>query len=741
MTGSAIVPKRICFVVNELYPLNKGGIGRWVFNTLLAGQSDGVEFTVLLYGPNFHVSEPDEAADIEEAIGSLANVLFLSDLLEEAPEIHVCSRDAFDEFASESIYIYGAFEHLALNEGVVFDVIEFIDFGGPAFFLTQARKGKPWLADTKISIRLHSTNSLIVEHEVYDTIYSTWHAKVHDIERKALRDADIVVGHIPAIAAINCDYYHFDEDWLDKVAIDTPPVLLDEAEEGNPADRVRHEEPTFAFTARLAPFKRPDLFIEAAVRYLDRGKKASFVLASYGWDHVYETRLRRMVPDRYADRIRFAGGLGAAERIELIRDAIIVIPSIYESFCFLAFESLLRGQQLILNAACAAFGRYEFWQDQKNCLMFDGSADALVRVMERAVDWRPTDPAIPQPTPPYWRTVASAAVAENVLAAERPTLAVIKVAGADRVNMIPPCSGPQAPFRPYDRAWSGVWTNGADLRAVIADADYVSFTANGMVQTEAFLAFARQALESHPEFQGVVPQILDPKEEFGFGLHGGDLVASSVMDSAKIGIFGAVFRTSFILGLASDDADGDHWLHAAIVRGVLDGARLIAYPGGGVTLLGRRPDPILRAEMQSGILKRFSPLFQTRFGAAITDTSFTLVEHDQRRINEYRERLQAAEDLARDRYAAMQDMEALIISRDNHIAADGLLLRERFDVIQQLAQASADKDRHLQSVIDGMTEVITAKDAELAEREAAIRSLEGKLRHRGPFAVFRSRAR
>ena len=52
---------------------------------------------------------------------------------------------------------------------------------------------------------------------------------IADIERKALSDADIVVGHLQPIIDDVASHFGFPEAWKQKAVVETPPVLLDSA--------------------------------------------------------------------------------------------------------------------------------------------------------------------------------------------------------------------------------------------------------------------------------------------------------------------------------------------------------------------------------------------------------------------------------------------------------------------------------------------------------------------------------
>ncbi len=671
--------RKICFVVNELYPLHKGGIGRWIFNLLNEnkGKSD---IAVLLYGPNFHDVPEQKRNTLYDAMAGLADVYFLDDLLRKSrfsQEIH--KSDSFDEYAYESMLLYSGLKCLSEELGLRFDYIEFIDFGGPAFYTSQASKSESWLDHTLVSVRLHSTNSIIAHHEVFDVNYTSWHSKLHDIERKALWDADIVVTHIECIAKANQDFYSFPDEWLEKIVLEVPHVILDDKiPSASSRYQQRESKIRFAFTSRLAPFKQPNLFISAAIHMLGDNAEAEFVLASYGWDEEYINKLKRMIPEIYKDKILFLSDMPETHRLEIINESIIVIPSIYESYCFLAYETLLHGRRLILNSRCLAFGDNNFWQHGVNCLLFDGSSDGLAQQMSAAIDWRPTNLNLPAPTPGYWemRRTKSVLPPKNH---EHLTVFTFADAGSQRV-LSPGLSRPEISLRTL----TGPWAGHKRFLEGLGGEGLVAFVLPGMSVSGEFVDWATNALEKNPEYAGVVPQYRKVSGRLSYGLRGGDLVSCAVSDLAKIGVFGAIFRRSLFENNYWE-LEGEHWLHAGISRAILSGSRLLASPWHGITITAGAPDQFLSDRVAAGLKKTNLGFYQEKFKALIGDTHYHYYVDEISLYADLRRENQFASELARERLGAIYEMETLIVDRDNHIAADAVLLKERMSAIEELS--------------------------------------------------------
>lgn len=655
--------KNICFVVNELYPLHKGGIGRWIFN-LLSKEKDNIHYHIVLYGDNFSSLSKGKRNEVIQTFSGIAQIYFLEEIIKKNEKLkNIRTTDTFDDFAFTSMKIYECLKSLYFNRKITFDFVEFIDYGGPAFFTTQARKTQNWLRNTQVSVRLHSTNSIITHYEAFNVEYSSWHYKLHDIERKALQDTDIVVTHIDSIAQINKDFYNFPVEWNEKIVKNFPIVLLDEDLEDK-IKKSNNNRNRFVFTSRLAPFKQPDLFIRAAIMLLDENFDAEFILASYGWDNEYSQKIKKIIPEKYKNRIVFMSNLSEEERLEIINSSTVVIPSNYESFCFLAFEALLREQSVILNSKCPAFGSYDFWQDQKNCLFFDGTVRDLAKRMKDSVEWKPVAYTLPECSEPYWKTLSASSLPSSQEHTTSPNITFVSFGNSSIQNVLSPC------IRRYGWKMQEIQLPSFSVRDIdhTTEGDgYICFLSPNIALNEDYILFATNALEQNPEYVGIVPQYQKPNGELNHGLNGGNLVACSVADISKIGIFGAVFRKSFLRDKELWNIEGEYWLHSGICQAVLCGRQLISSPEHFITLYAGDPDPIKSSRIVSGIFNAYFKIFYENYNACIPYYKHYKNHESQNSGDELRDEILEVSKLARDRFSAMIEMENMIIERDSYI--------------------------------------------------------------------------
>lgn len=422
----------ICFVTNELYPLGPGGIGRMLYNFARYNEMMGFPAEIhFLVPPELLSSRPDAA-------------MLLSGTFDGVAQVHVCpalgSRPdlmaqllaraeshpwTLEWYQANSYRYYQGLLAAERKRGAPFDIIEFPDFGGWAVASIEAKRAGLAFSRTLIAARIHSTQGVLYRAERFHHHPGHSLGIFFDAERHLLAHADLIVAHERSVLALNEAHYGLAERWRGRSQLEFPPILLDN---GDRSVTIEPAPVDFIFSSRLQPCKRPDLFIRAAILFLERhpDHPGSFRLVSYGWDEAYIAGLRALVPDALKDRIVFLFGASAAERESHLARSIVVVPSDYESLCLFAFEASTMGCRVILNGRCPAFGPTSRWRDEENCLLFDGSVEGLADAMEKALEWRPSAPVSVTPDTPYWlRPEAWPARRNPATAKERPGVTVV----------------------------------------------------------------------------------------------------------------------------------------------------------------------------------------------------------------------------------------------------------------------------------------------------------------------------
>ena len=397
--------RTVCFVTNELYPISAGGIGRLVYNFCKHTNQVRSDIDIHLLVSHIPVESLDEANEALKGLATLHSYPSIRSRPDQLSRLFAAKRlDRWDfsEHYEKSLQTMLSLSQLEAELGRNLDIVEFPDFSGFGVASIAAKQVGLMFEKSLLVVRLHSTFGLISRYEKYYHHPSAYMGHVSDMERYALKYADLVIGHIPAIGQRNQEHYGFDNNWLSRVHYEFP--LIESGEVGE-ADRILDEaEPDFLFSSRLQPFKRSDLFVRAAVMFLEERPqyRGVFRLLCSGWDQDYISYVKSLVPSELASKIIFIDKVEKVRRDAIIGASIVVIPSDYESLCLFAFEAANAGARVVLNRRCEAFGSFDRWVEGKNCLMFDGTSDNLAVVLAEALEWRPSSQVNMSPDLPYW---------------------------------------------------------------------------------------------------------------------------------------------------------------------------------------------------------------------------------------------------------------------------------------------------------------------------------------------------
>jgi glycosyltransferase involved in cell wall biosynthesis len=612
----------VCIVSNEMYPVDKGGIGRLMYNFAVANsRSESAADLHFLLTSKLAGS----AAEIERAFSGLATFHHCSnapDALGPLGELirEFGARDSLDELMIESLSCYAGLLDAQQRHGREFDFVEFADFAGWGAASIATKRAGIAFCNTRFAVRLHSTFALIAHNEPFMHEPSPWMAARCDLERQCLRDADLVVAHLASTARSNAEWFRLPPEWMDKVRVEMPPILLSQSEQSAlahaQADEIRRAPPRdFLFSSRLQPFKRPDLFVRAAVRFLDDApdSESLFRVLSYGWDDQYIDWVRRLVPARWRDRVIFLDQSTERDRSRLMLDSILVIPSDYESLCLLAFEARLLGVRTILNRRCPAFGgEPQLWREGKDCLFFDGNFISLAKTMQRALAWTAASPPPLAHDSPYWEKPAD--VPQSGPPHRRPPLTLAYIVygsvnpyelasdlrelssrGVDNIHVmvardvLDAASLPEAAL-----AASGIvvhvtgWIEptAAEIQSVISElaAEAVAFLPAGIHVEREFWTLAAAQLGAQPEAALFTSHALVTNESATqrFTLNYGDAPTVAQM-SDRVAHRASVFRRDTLLDLGLRDVAGDRWHEDLCIRLVDAGHRVLVAPSALVT--------------------------------------------------------------------------------------------------------------------------------------------------------------
>ncbi len=365
----------IVFVTFEVFPFTGGGIGRFMYNTLKSMTDEERKRTVVILTTG-HVAEA-----AFKAVFPGARIKVLTDVkADESDTSLVMSGE--DRLLSRSNIILHALQSIATEHAI--DYVEFPDWGGFAFATLQERLARGFLADSELAVRLHSTEAILVLRET--RMLESGDLRCFDLERKSLLDCDLIVAHLESIAEETRRSFGIPpERWWSRVHI-TPPDLEIDRDVAKQSILPNLDTP-IVFSSKFQEFKRPQIFVQAAVGLLRARPdyRGSVLLVCGDLDSEYARKILSLVPADLVSRFKLMGGLSAELRDSIIAGAISAFPTDFESFCLAAYEASLLGGVVVLNVNNPAFEDGTPWVDNVNSVKFDGSAAGLVGALEAAI--------------------------------------------------------------------------------------------------------------------------------------------------------------------------------------------------------------------------------------------------------------------------------------------------------------------------------------------------------------------
>ena len=415
--------KYLVFVTTEFYPLTTGEIGLIVHEMLAAmPSSDRARAVVILVG---------EALDLALARATFLDVRFegLDDVAEVQDSDRYPPKNAYrhtTEWHWRSVCVLRKLLQLE-QEGLVFDYIEFPDYGGLGFAATQERLFEGAFSQATLVIRLHGTEGIVLSTEAHPTDRTT--LALYDIERKALRDCDRVIAPSMPVADHYRSFYGFDfSEWASRIVLHSFPVPIDNA--GLAKSCAVSPDMPLLFLSNLLRAKAPDIFVRACVGFMrlctEYAGEVHFL--SEEMNPEVAAYVKKLIPSDLAHRFKFHDlPVPRAQREQLISQGVSVFSSRSESFCLAAHEASSLGSVLFLNGATPAFGEHTTWRDTENCIKFDGTVESLVGALQRLFREAPELALVSQPSEVApWRAITQP-VESIGLAESDPTAPLVSV--------------------------------------------------------------------------------------------------------------------------------------------------------------------------------------------------------------------------------------------------------------------------------------------------------------------------
>lgn len=371
---------RLVFITTELYPYTAGDIGRILFNVLRSMEdADRARSTVIVL---------DHKIETESFASALPGVELVQ------LDSHVPIGQAFDDrrhppdwaytntpWHWRSTVVFRELRRLAATTQI--DYVEFQDRGALGFSTIQERLFSGFLSDAKLAVRIHSPHAALLNAEARSV--SVVDLNQVDLERKCLRDCDLLVAPLSGVSNMIRDVFDFSpQEWDARVVYHAPPVLMDRHATVSRAVSAQMQG-QILFISKLQGIKRPDLFVRGVSAFMRQypGFVGQAVFSAHSVDEDYDIQVRKLIPVDLSLRFEFIFDEAVVERETLITASTVVISSNYESFCPAAYEASLLGARLVLNDENPGFDDTSPWRDGVNCIKFNGTSTGLAEALAR----------------------------------------------------------------------------------------------------------------------------------------------------------------------------------------------------------------------------------------------------------------------------------------------------------------------------------------------------------------------
>lgn len=371
------------YVTRELFPFTPGGIGRVIANLLDATAATEGERRAVVY-----LGNPLDTAGFAARFPGVL-------LIDASPSTYALRQDGFryppaEQYTThflhaESVRVMQVLKRLESAEGPLL-YVEFPDWGGCAFAPAQEKLLGLAFQQATLAVRLHTSDSMLSATESKPVDAAS--LALYDLERKALADCDLLIGQVDATARAMQAFFDFeDSEWLPRLVIDAPPVLLDQGAPASSSITPGPETP-IVFSSKIQRIKRPDVFVRGCCDFLHKtpAYRGTVHLLAMAPDGAYLSEIRRLVPPSLASRFSFDTKADSATRFALIRQSVCIFPGTFESFCLAAYEASLSGALPVVSDANPAFSSMSPWENGVNCVKFDGTPAGLCGALERVFD-------------------------------------------------------------------------------------------------------------------------------------------------------------------------------------------------------------------------------------------------------------------------------------------------------------------------------------------------------------------
>lgn len=175
------------FTSYELYPINAGGCGVFIYNAMQQLLQNANNRVILLLDMPKHECE-SYIKDFQPKLPNSKNleVICLSEWIQEEPY----GQKFSNVFLQKSYRFYKGLHKLTLLQQV--DYIEFFDYVGIGYFSVKAKRFEGQFSKTVLAVRAHCTIELMDLEQVPNS-FDLYKLEMYQMEKEVIQDVDILL--------------------------------------------------------------------------------------------------------------------------------------------------------------------------------------------------------------------------------------------------------------------------------------------------------------------------------------------------------------------------------------------------------------------------------------------------------------------------------------------------------------------------------------------------------------------
>lgn len=368
----------ICFVSYEIHPTTPGGAGVLIHHAIDQLTAGGHRVLLLL--------------DVDEAtfrkFAEHDRLSFAHPGQVRASRVDALCGDFVGPagasiFQLKSLRFAHALARLRASEPIT--LVEFFEYCGAGYYTFVQRLFEPAFAPGPVmATRVHGSVE-VLERFGDGAVRDLDQFLQHAMERRAMALSETLL--VPTKAYYDAYYKPLYGLSDERALVSSPP------KQAFPkvASRPGQGEPfSIAFVGRMFHLKGVDQLVHAAVALMKERPDLPVTIDLIGYDSnegplgSYSAYLRTLIPERLRSRFVFHGQQPHVRIAEILGRALFaVFPNRVESFCYALHEVYDAGVPVIANALPAFT---DFFEHERNCLLYDGTTGALVGAMRRLIE-------------------------------------------------------------------------------------------------------------------------------------------------------------------------------------------------------------------------------------------------------------------------------------------------------------------------------------------------------------------